>query len=102
MTNFLPGFSLIKNKVITPLLVATERVVEYFLPENYQQQQSAAECDTKSDTTDTLTTDERNTLTSSSAGGYLPEHFEGLTLADNEKQRMRRKRRYNQLSRDEE
>lgn len=34
MTNFFPGFSLIKNKVITPLLVATEKVVEYFLPEN--------------------------------------------------------------------
>lgn len=31
--NFIPGFSIIKNKVITPLLVATERVVEYILPE---------------------------------------------------------------------
>lgn len=34
MMSLIPGFSIIKNKVITPLLVATERVVDYILPEN--------------------------------------------------------------------
>jgi hypothetical protein len=31
--NLIPGFSMIKNKVITPLLVATERVVDYIIQE---------------------------------------------------------------------
>lgn len=33
MMNLIPGFSIIKNKVITPLLVATERVVDFILPD---------------------------------------------------------------------
>lgn len=33
MSQLIPGFSIIKNKLITPLLVATERVVDYILKE---------------------------------------------------------------------
>lgn len=29
----IPGFSVIKNRIITPLLVASEKVVEYMIPE---------------------------------------------------------------------
>jgi hypothetical protein len=28
----IPGFQLIKDRVIKPLLVATERIVEYYMP----------------------------------------------------------------------
>jgi hypothetical protein len=31
--NMIPGFSIIKNRIITPLLVASEKVVEYMIPE---------------------------------------------------------------------
>jgi hypothetical protein len=31
--NMIPGFSIIKNSIITPLLIASERVVEYMIPE---------------------------------------------------------------------
>ncbi len=31
MRSLIPGFSIIKNKVITPLLVATEKVVDYII-----------------------------------------------------------------------
>lgn len=31
--NMIPGFSLIKRRIITPLLIASERVVEYMIPE---------------------------------------------------------------------
>jgi hypothetical protein len=37
MTDFIPGFSIIKSKVISPLLVATEKVVDYFLPDGTDQ-----------------------------------------------------------------
>ena len=35
--NLIPGFSIIKNKIITPLLVATERVVDYIIKEDDQE-----------------------------------------------------------------
>lgn len=38
MRNLIPGFSIIKNKVISPLLVATERVVEYIIPSKNKKQ----------------------------------------------------------------
>ena len=31
--NYFPDFSIIKNKVIKPLIFATEKVVEYYFPE---------------------------------------------------------------------
>jgi hypothetical protein len=34
MTSLIPGFSIIKNKVITPLLVATEKVVDFIISED--------------------------------------------------------------------
>ena len=34
--NMIPGFSIIKNSIITPLLIASERVVEYMIPEQKQ------------------------------------------------------------------
>jgi hypothetical protein len=50
-----------------------------------------------------MTTDERTTMASSTT---FPEHFGTLNLEsgseNNERERMKRKRRYNQLSRDEE
>lgn len=35
--NMIPGFSIIKNRIITPLLIASERVVEYMIPEQTEQ-----------------------------------------------------------------
>lgn len=32
----IPGFQLIKDRVIKPLLVATERIVEYYMPNDQQ------------------------------------------------------------------
>jgi hypothetical protein len=34
MRTLIPGFSIIKNKVITPLLVATEKVVDYIISDD--------------------------------------------------------------------
>ena len=36
-----PGFSIIKDRVIKPLLVATEKVVEYYFPEKEEEQISS-------------------------------------------------------------
>ena len=36
LRNMIPGFSLIKSRIITPLLIASEKVVEYMIPENKQ------------------------------------------------------------------
>jgi hypothetical protein len=36
---YFPGFSIIKDKVIKPLLVATEKVVEYYFPEKEEEEQ---------------------------------------------------------------
>lgn len=33
LKNMIPGFSIIKNRIITPLLIASERVVEYMIPD---------------------------------------------------------------------
>jgi hypothetical protein len=35
--NMIPGFSIIKNRIITPLLIASERVVEYMIPEQKEK-----------------------------------------------------------------
>jgi hypothetical protein len=35
--NMIPGFSIIKNRIITPLLIASEKVVEYMIPESYSK-----------------------------------------------------------------
>lgn len=34
----IPGFSIIKNKVITPLLVATEKVVDYIISDEKKEE----------------------------------------------------------------
>lgn len=39
--NMIPGFSIIKNRIITPLLVASEKVVEYMIPEQPSNPESA-------------------------------------------------------------
>ena len=39
--NMIPGFSIIKNRIITPLLVASERVVEYMIPEQNSKSENA-------------------------------------------------------------
>jgi hypothetical protein len=57
MTDFIPGFSIIKSKVISPLLVATEKVVDYFLPDQYS---SAGDKSSHTDGTDQFS-DERST-----------------------------------------
>ena len=35
----IPGFSLIKNSIITPLIMATEKVIEYTMPESKIQEE---------------------------------------------------------------
>ena len=39
--SYLPGISIIRNHVINPLLVATERVVESYIPDNETPRRSA-------------------------------------------------------------
>lgn len=36
--NMIPGFSIIKNRIITPLLIASERVVEYMIPDQQEKE----------------------------------------------------------------
>lgn len=36
--NMIPGFSIIKNSIITPLIMATEKVIEYTMPESKIQE----------------------------------------------------------------
>jgi hypothetical protein len=38
--NFSTGLAMLKDKVIKPLLVATERVVEYYFPEEKKDDKS--------------------------------------------------------------
>ena len=40
MGTSIPGFQLIKDRVIKPLLVATERIVEYYMPNDQPQIQN--------------------------------------------------------------
>ncbi len=37
MSNKFAGLSMIKDKLIKPLLIATEKVVEYYFPEEVQE-----------------------------------------------------------------
>lgn len=39
--NSFPGFSIIKDRVIKPLLIATEKVVEYYFPEETKKEPSS-------------------------------------------------------------
>jgi len=37
LSQYLPGFSIIKNIVIKPLLIASERIVEQIMPEREEE-----------------------------------------------------------------
>jgi hypothetical protein len=59
LSQYLPGFSIIKNIVIKPLLMATERIVEQIMPEKrvldmqkieVEETQSRGDANTKMDT----------------------------------------------------
>ena len=43
MASLLPGFSIIKNKVITPLLVATEKVVDYIIDDSQEKMDAGSD-----------------------------------------------------------
>ena len=76
MMNLIPGFSIIKNKVITPLLVATERVVDFILPEGQKNLSSECSQTTVKDSTNDSMSDGKSTVETKS----LPECFRNLTL----------------------
>ena len=80
----IPGFSIIKNKVITPLLVATEKVVDMIINDN----ESAANKD-QAHIFD-------NQSMHSSRPSSLQDHFSTLALSESQLQnnRLKRKRRY--------
>ena len=73
--NLIPGFQIIRNKVITPLLVATERVVDYILPEAHYNCSNSQNTDDSlvndKDMTNSEISDEKTTNETKS----LPEHF---------------------------
>ena len=46
LANSFPGLTLIKDRVIKPLLVATEKVVEYYFPEEPKEKRALAESNT--------------------------------------------------------
>jgi len=73
--NLIPGFSIIKNKIITPLLVATERVVDYIIKEDDQEKMMSLDGSSQTEFKS------------------LPETFSSLSLVDLEK-RQTKKRRY--------
>lgn len=80
MRSLIPGFSIIKNRVITPLLVATEKVVDYII----------------SDVTATTIQEEKMDDSSESQSDTgkqsLPDAFNGLSLNDSEQRRRKLKR----------
>ncbi|CDW76553.1 UNKNOWN [Stylonychia lemnae] len=84
MRNLIPGFSIIKNKVISPLLVATERVVEYIIPSKNKNQN-------QDDISDK----------DSSENKSLPDQFNNLSLHDSENRRKLKRKRFQQLLRDD-
>ena len=78
LKNMIPGFSIIKNKIITPLLIASEKVVEYMIPEN----QGDSENENK---VTKVTQDIIDPIGDDS--DILQRKMEGLTLEENRKHR---------------
>eukprot|EP00347_Sterkiella_histriomuscorum_P014919 403359011 len=91
MSSLIPGFSIIKNKVITPLLVATERVVDYIISEDKQQTNANKQDIRKSEGTSSICDDDS-----------LPDSFKQLSICDSEQRRRKLKRRSHQLLREDD
>lgn len=76
--HMIPGFSIIKNKIITPLLIASEKVVEYIIPEKSRESENSAENKAEN----TAKPEEIETVT-------LEEKMSKLSLEEARKQRKR-------------
>lgn len=88
MTSLIPGFSIIKSKVITPLLVATEKVVDYIISDNRQETNMEV---TGCPSSDNLSASENKSL---------PDVFTNLSINESGRKRLKR-RRCQKLERDE-
>jgi hypothetical protein len=84
--NMIPGFSIIKNRIITPLLIASEKVVEYMIPESYGKNSSKNRSGTEENQITELTNDNQD----------IDDKFSKMSLEDIE--RHHRKRTMKSLS----
>lgn len=80
MRSLIPGFSIIKNRVITPLLVATEKVVDYIIS------------DVSATTIQEEKMDDSSESQSDAGKQSLPDAFNGLSINDSEQRRQKLKR----------
>lgn len=76
----IPGFSVIKNKIITPLLIASERVVEYMIPENKAENTESNPNDKKQDSPEDSEDRDQNTIS---------EKFKRMSLEDIERKQRK-------------
>ncbi|CDW86377.1 UNKNOWN [Stylonychia lemnae] len=84
--NNFPGFSIIKDRVIKPLLIATEKVVEYYFPEE-KKESSRKDSNQSSGNQTTLKNQQR-----SSAGGTTKTTFDdSMSEESNDISRIKRK-----------
>ena len=86
MVNLIPGFSIIKTKVITPLLVATEKVVDQLLSEG----SSSKRFKTKSNGGSDNASDDPSTAESKS----VQDKMQNLNISKQETISVGKKRRY--------
>jgi seryl-tRNA(Sec) selenium transferase len=79
---FFTGFSIIKDKVIKPLLVATERVVEYYFPEE-SNGKKAENCQSNRNSSDMATT-AKDTASEDSELTKIKKRFNKLEIKSSE------------------
>lgn len=75
--NMIPGFSIIKNRIITPLLIASERVVEYMIPD-------------KEDNSSTNTPKNKETEDLEIEHAFINSKMDKLSLEDLERRQRKR------------
>mmetsp|Transcript_33530 Transcript_33530/g.38505 ORF Transcript_33530/g.38505 Transcript_33530/m.38505 type:complete len:102 (+) Transcript_33530:321-626(+) len=81
----IPGFSLIKNRIITPLLLASEKVVEYIIPNKAHDSISEGGQNNEKDMVEDSEKEQSN----------MDQKFQKLSLEDIE--RRQRKRTFKSL-----
>ena len=76
----IPGFSVIKNRIITPLLIASERVVEYMIPDKSESTEPLNK-DAKQETVEDSEESDQNVIN---------DKFKRMSLEDIERKQRKR------------
>ena len=84
--NLIPGYTIIKNRIITPLLIASEKVVEYMIPDKSDKDSTKNQSNSEGEGTPKLEIDSQN----------INDKFSRMSLEDIE--RRHRKRTMKSLS----